>query len=85
MENTVFPRRFLTNLKLVLGMKVNHEKCCLHGVKVDENSMGSLANILDCRQREISFNYLRVMVGSVHRKALEWEYVVQKIRKRLKR
>lgn len=84
-DNIHFIKRFLINLELVSGLKVNKEKCSIIGININEDVLDNFANTLRCRIGEISLAYLGVKVGSTHRQSSKWDYVVKKVKNRLKK
>lgn len=84
-ENVMVIRDFLLNLELISGLKINKEKCCLYTLNVEDGRAIEIAEILECMRGSIPFKYLGVTVGRVHRKASEWNYIIQKIQNRLRK
>ncbi|KAL8504931.1 hypothetical protein ACS0TY_016215 [Phlomoides rotata] len=76
---------FLIILELVLGKKVNIDKYSLYGLNLEEGMLEEYASFLGCRKGMFPFVYLGVMVGSSHIKTSDWEYVVRKIKNKLRR
>lgn len=62
---------------------MNNKKYCLYGVNVGEERSMEFAEVLGCQVGRFPFVYLGVKVGSVHRKVVEWENVVQQVRNRV--
>ncbi|KAL8552301.1 hypothetical protein ACS0TY_001121 [Phlomoides rotata] len=84
-DNAIFIKRFLKVIHLVSGLKVNVEKCCLHGINVENNRLEELAELLGCGYGAPQFSYLGIKVGSNHRLSSEWNGVIQRVRNRLLR
>lgn len=72
LENVWCIRRILRNMELLLGLRVNFEKCSLMGINVDKDRLNEMAGILGCRKGSILFLYLGIKVGCNHRRVLEW-------------
>ncbi|KAL8474439.1 hypothetical protein ACS0TY_031055 [Phlomoides rotata] len=84
MENVVFLNRFLSNLELVSGLRVNLNKNSLYGVNVGDGKLYDLAGVMGCEVGRIPFVYLGLKVGTTHTTASEWDLVVQKVKDRIR-
>ncbi|KAL8463108.1 hypothetical protein ACS0TY_033942 [Phlomoides rotata] len=84
-SNIVFLKRFLVLLELVSGLKINLGKSSIYRQNVDEQSLSSYANILGCNMGTLPFKYMGVRIGNSHRKISDWDYVVRKVRNRLRK
>ncbi|KAL8507357.1 hypothetical protein ACS0TY_018052 [Phlomoides rotata] len=84
-ENVIFLRRFLWNLEIVSGLKVDKNKCKLFGLNVHIDELAAYADTLGCKTGTTPFTYLGVKVGCRHTQVSEWDYVIQKIKNRLRR
>ncbi|KAJ0575381.1 putative RNA-directed DNA polymerase [Helianthus annuus] len=82
-HNAVSINRFLRCLYLVSGLKVNHKKCQLYGVGVDEVEVSRLARVVNCEAGKFPFMYLGVPIGANMKCARHWQPVVEKINKKL--
>ncbi|KAL8526192.1 hypothetical protein ACS0TY_015422 [Phlomoides rotata] len=62
MENAVFLNRFLSNLELVSGLRVNLNKSSLYGVNVGDDKLYDLVGAMGCEVGRIPFVYLGLKV-----------------------
>ncbi|KAJ0493102.1 putative RNA-directed DNA polymerase [Helianthus annuus] len=74
---------FLRCLYLVTGLKVNHNKCQIFGVGVDEVEATQMARTLNCEVGKFPFTYLGVPIGANMKRTTHWQPVVEKLQKRL--
>lgn len=84
-ENAFSMKRILRMFEMLSGLKVNFQKSSLIGVNVDRGIMEEMACILRCNNGEIPFSFFGIRVGINYRKVGEWEHLIQKIRKRIKK
>ncbi|KAJ0923662.1 hypothetical protein HanPSC8_Chr05g0218711 [Helianthus annuus] len=83
MHNVVSLNRFFRCLFLVTGLKVNHHKCRLYGVRVDGQEVTQMAQALKCGVGAFPFSYLGVPIGANMKRKIHWQPVVEKFNKRL--
>lgn len=85
MKNADPIQNFFIHLELISELKINKEKCCLYGMNIVEARISVMAEKLQCRNDKFSFKYLGLSMSNRLKKAMRWNYIVQKIRNRIKR
>lgn len=81
--NAVSLKRFLRCLSLVSGLKVNHNKCKVFGVGVDNQETIRMANFLRCDVGVFPFHYLGVPIGVNMKRSSLWQPVIEKFKSKL--
>lgn len=61
-ENARVIKRIMRNLELMLGLKVNYEKCSIFGMNLDDRKLIAMVAILTCKVEKILFSYLGIKV-----------------------
>ncbi|KAJ0934873.1 putative RNA-directed DNA polymerase [Helianthus annuus] len=82
-HNVVSLSRFLRCLHLLTGLKVNHQKCHLFGIGVEEEEVNGMSRILKCEVGSLPFTYLGIPIGANMKTARHWQPVVEKFNKKL--
>ncbi|KAJ0544992.1 putative RNA-directed DNA polymerase transcription factor SBP family [Helianthus annuus] len=82
-HNIVSLSRLLRCIYLVTGLKVNHSKCQLHGIGVDEDEVGRMASILNCDIGALPFMYLGIPIGVNMKRIKFWQPIIDKFNRRL--
>lgn len=75
-QNVWAIRCILKNFELLSGLKVNYNKCSLMGVNVENSKLHELARSLGCGVENLSFLYLGVKVGSIHKRIAMWDDLI---------
>lgn len=63
-QNAWVMKRILRNFKLLSGLKINFNKCCLMGLNVVRSRLLEMVVILGCEVGEVPFSYLGVRIGA---------------------
>ncbi|XP_057808482.1 uncharacterized protein LOC131022959 [Salvia miltiorrhiza] len=69
--------------ELLSGLSVNFDKSCIVGVGTSESVCRDLANTLKCQVGEMPINYLGIKIGKSLSRAVEWKYLVDKVKRRI--
>ncbi|KAK9048814.1 hypothetical protein SSX86_032219 [Deinandra increscens subsp. villosa] len=77
--------RLLRVFFLVSGLEINLKKCAIMGVNVDPLEVKSMAEILNCADGSIPFDYLGMVVGANMNRIASWKSVVDTFERRLSR
>ncbi|KAJ0588417.1 putative RNA-directed DNA polymerase [Helianthus annuus] len=78
-KNVVNLKRILRVLYLVSRLKVNLNKSFVMGVRVDGEAAKRMAMKLNCKARELPFNFLGLPVGENMKKIKAWRPVIDKV------
>lgn len=73
MENAKVMKYILKSFELLSGLKINYNKSCLFGLNTNSDMLATIASTLGCVIGVVPFSYLRIMVGSNHRKETDWK------------
>ena len=83
LQNALTMKSILMWFELVSGLKVNFYKSKIAGVGCRDEVIQVLAEKLNCKTMRVPFVYLGVEVGANPRRAVTWEPIMQKLKKRL--
>ncbi|XP_022007607.1 uncharacterized protein LOC110906845 [Helianthus annuus] len=76
-------RRVLRIFHMMSGLKVNHNKSFLYGIGLNDEEIGNMASVLNCKAGHLPFTYLGLKVGANMNRVVNWKEVIDKFNKRL--
>ncbi|KHN01947.1 hypothetical protein glysoja_040779, partial [Glycine soja] len=82
-ENVLLIKSMLRCFELVSSLKINFFKSSLGAIGVENDLLTRFAGMLNCRLMHISFLYLGIPVGAIHRKENTWQPIVDKFDRKL--
>lgn len=76
-------KALLQGFEMASGLKVNFSKSCLIGINVPRDFMDMTCNFLGCRECNLPFKNLGLLVGANHRSITTWDSLLELMTKRL--
>lgn len=83
LQNVLTWKCILRCFELASGLKINFMKSCCIGIHVSSEDHRLYAFILNCRVANIPFVYLGIPIGGNPRRALMWQPILEKMRRKL--
>lgn len=84
LEEILNIKRLLRWFQHMSGLKINFEKSMLCGVKVQDQTVQDLANILGCKEGKLPMKYLGLPLGANPNRLQTWQLVIDAVKKKLK-
>lgn len=84
-NNALAMKRILRIFEAMSGLRVNFSKSSLMGINANEGILKEMARILTCDRGVIPFSFLGIRVGINFKRIAEWDHLVQKVKKRMKK
>jgi len=84
-HNVLVVKVILRLFELVSGLRVNFHKSVLGSVRISQLDIRVFSKCLNCRQMELPFKYLGMIISSNPRRFEFWNSIVDKIKSRLSR
>ncbi|XP_028108223.1 uncharacterized protein LOC114307062 [Camellia sinensis] len=83
MDQLVHTKRSVRCFEILFGMRINFHKSVVCGVGVDEETIASFVDILNCKVHGLPFKFLGVSLGANLGRKSTWKPVLDKIRSSL--
>lgn len=83
LQNVLTMKCILRCFELASGLKVNFTKSCCVGLNIPDDDIRMFASILHCKIMNPPFVYLGIPIGGNPRRAILWQPILTKMRKRL--
>ncbi|XP_057785479.1 uncharacterized protein LOC131003029 [Salvia miltiorrhiza] len=82
-RNATVVKNLLNLFHFVSGLGVNFNKSSLYSMGVDDAKVQRMAEVLNCKVSALPFKYLGVMVGGRNNSVIDWNGVVEKVRRKI--
>lgn len=83
LHNVLTWKCILRCFELTSGLKINFLKSCCVGMHVSDTDLRMFTSILNCKVASLPFVYLGIPIGGNPRRALLWQPVLAKMRRKL--
>lgn len=83
LQNILTLKSILQCFEMASGMQVNFYKSSIIGINMEKRALQMFTGIFNYKVMEIPFTYLGLLIGANPRSLVTWNFVNEKIKKRL--